>query len=568
MSTTIVHADAAAQRSLAEAHRLSESGDLAGARTLYQALVDQPGFTATCLYRLGLIAGTSGDHRRAATLVQAAIRLQPQLWEAYPVWSAALRRAGDRDASLAALIGYGNALDQAGERALAVDIFRAVLKQDPLNFPARANAGHCLAWLGRPRDAAPYLAQALRLAGRIHPAVDSLIRQLAARTGDRLALAAEPLPNGEPHGVEHLERVLTTLGKVLSDAYFVREAISCHRMATWLAPRYALAHWNLALALLAQGDWKNGWREYEWRWQWPECPEPVKRVPVSPWRGQPLKGRTVLVWAEQGLGDAIQFLPLVHELQKRGARIVLETPHTLRRLFAESLPDVELVDRPGRPDLLSTAERLDYIVPLMSLPERLALASDQLPLAVDYLHAPAAAAETWRQRLARLPHPRVGIVWDGRTNHLPFDALRPLFELQDIAWCSLQIGAQSRRIADNAMENMTDCSLWLDDLAETAAAIEQLDLVVTIDTSIAHLAGALGKAVWVMLDSAPNWRWRGADGRSPWYPSMRLFRRGRDQPWERSIDALESALRKWHDTRPQEASVTPVARVADRSERL
>lgn len=562
MSIPGLHSDAAAQRSLAEAHRLSESGDLTGAHALYQALVDQPRFTATCLYRLGLIAGTNGDHPRAAELVQAALRLQPELWEAYPVWSAALQRAGDPTASLSARIVWGNALDQAGERARAVEVFRGVLAQDPLNFPAWANAGHCLAWLGKPRDAAPWLAQALRLAGRIQPAVGSLMEQLEARAGDQLALGARPLPEGEPHGVEHLERVLTTLGKVLSDAYFVREAISCHRMATWLAPRYALAHWNLSLALLVQGDWKHGWHEYEWRWQWPECPEPPKRVPVPPWRGQPLEGRSVLVWTEQGLGDAIQFLPLVRQLQKRGAKIILETPGSLRRLFRESLPGVEVVDRPARPDLLPTAERLDYIVPLMSLPERLALTSDALPLAADYLHAPAASAATWRQRLARLPQPRVGIVWDGRTNHLPFDTLRPLLQLEGIAWCALQVGPESRRLTDNAMANVTDCSLWLDDLAETAAAIEQLDLIVTIDTSIAHLAGALGKPTWVMLDSAPNWRWRGADARSPWYPSMRLFRRGLEQPWEHSIAAVRAALAQWRDARSREAAAAEAGPVS------
>ena len=188
------------------------------------------------------------------------------------------------------------------------------------------------------------------------------------------------LPSGPSVGVEQPEKALTSLGYVCSQYHLHAEAIACHRLALRYAPGLALAHWNLGLSLLMEdATWQAGWEEYEWRWHWPECPERPRHLPVPLWRGEDLHGKRLLVWTEQGYGDALQFVALLPRVQALGAEVVLETTAPLQRLFRQSFPDVQIIERPDHPDQIRCDTPLDYAIPLMSLPHRLQLQPQDRP---------------------------------------------------------------------------------------------------------------------------------------------------------------------------------------------
>ncbi|HEU0197576.1 MAG TPA: tetratricopeptide repeat protein, partial [Nevskiaceae bacterium] len=295
------------------------------------------------------------------------------------------------------------------DRAGAERIYRKLLERDPLNYPAWANLGTCLAHLGRPKPAGQALIRALSLVGRTNPEVRQLVVTLLQKLGQELPLRPDPpLPEGKPTGaLAQVEEPLATLGKLLSDTNHLPEAIRCDRLAITLNPAYALGHWNLALALLADQQWRQGWQEYEWRWHWTDCPEPRRRLSAPLWRGQALSGKRILVWTEQGLGDALQFVPLVRQLQHLDARVILEAATPIKRLLAQSFPDCAVVNRPDHPDQMGTTEKVDYQIPLLSLPQRLKLQPEDLPLAQAYLKADPKDVEAWQTQCENVPHPRI-----------------------------------------------------------------------------------------------------------------------------------------------------------------
>ena len=308
-------------------------------------------------------------------------------------------------------------------------------------------------------------------------------------------------------------------------------------------PRHADAHWNRALNLLRAGRFDEGFREYEWRFargapQPRDCAQPV-------WDGTPLRGRTLLVWAEQGYGDALQFLRFVPELAHRGGRIVLEVMDGLQGL-AWRLPGVDEVVVPG-----ASTPAFDTHLALMSLPHVLGRAPS--PACAPYLRACEAATAHWRDRLAT-PGPRraldVGLVWAGnpalrnsRERSPGLDAMRPLLGIAGMRFHSLQKGAGRADLAGRALPaNVVDLDGAIASFDDTAAIVANLDVVVTCDTAVAHLAGALGKPVFVLLPHTPDWRYGLDPQASAWYPSMRLFRQSLPGDWKDVVDRVGRAL--------------------------
>jgi len=550
-----------------EALRRHKAGDLAGARQIYLDLVDQPELTGACLHQLALIAALRGEHRRAAALFRQVVRLDPGHWTAYPNLSAALDRLGDVRGAVATLVDFGALLQTNGRGQDAEQIYRQVLNRDPLNYGAWVNLGNCLAWQGRPLEGAPCLLQALRLYGRLLPAIARfsalLEERLLASSGYAAVVPVLSLPPGLPNGaIEKIEDALTTLGKILSDIGSSAEAIDCHRQSVQMAPGYALGHWNLALALLSAGDWRGGWAEYEWRWHWAAFPEQKRTLRAPHWRGEDLTGKRILVWAEQGYGDAIQFAPLAHSLRDLGAEVFLEVQAPLLRLFNNSLKDVTVLPRLDDPDGILAGPSVDYEIALMSLPERLALDSDCLPLDTGYLRPSEEGAAQWQSRLDQ-NNPldqgrklRVGLVWAGRPTHsedrrrsLPLAALRALCALPDVQYYSLQVGARQQDLSDPALAHVIDLAPDLQDFSDTAAAIAQLDLVISVDTAVAHLAAAMGRPTWLLLSRFPEWRWQTSQGNNQkgdtaWYPSLRIFQQADAGDWAGAITQVHTALKQ------------------------
>jgi len=312
-------------------------------------------------------------------------------------------------------------------------------------------------------------------------------------------------------------------------------------------PDHADAHWNKAVLLLLLGDFQNGWREYEYRWKTTTIQEQWQFTRPQ-WSGrEDIQGKTIFLYAEQGIGDTIQFVRFVDAVKQKGANIVLQVQPPLLRLLG-SLKSIDRIlslnDVPG--DL-----SFDYQCPIMSLPFALGTQLQTVPAKVPYIEAPKDRIAHWREKLPSSSTPRVGFVWAGNPTHkndhnrsMSLQTLTPLLGIAGPNFFSLQkeVPKADRDLFDT-LHSLRDLSPNLTDFAETAAIISHLDLVITVDTSVAHMAGALGIPVWIMLPENPDYRWLLDRSDSPWYPSARLFRQSAAGNWGKVIEAIGANLR-------------------------
>jgi tetratricopeptide (TPR) repeat protein len=334
------------------------------------------------------------------------------------------------------------------------------------------------------------------------------------------------------------------LGLALQAINRLPDAIAAFRRALAVAPAFAHAHWNLALALLASGDYAEGWVEYEWRLRLPELGGRAAALPVPRWGGEDLRGGTLLLASEQGIGDTLQFVRFAAALAERGIRVIVQAPATLCPLLATArgVAATAAMDGP--------LPACDAELPILSLGRILDVRPDTL-VEGAYLRSDPALRVEAAQRIERVAdgRRRIGIAWAGGVHHqndhrrsLPPAMLEPLLAMDQIAWFSLQQGEREREIAQMAtagsLTRLPQDTPWV----ATAALIDALDAVVTVDTSIAHLAGALGKPAFVLLPFAPDWRWGLAATRTPWYPTARLFRQPRIGDWASVIADVRTAL--------------------------
>jgi hypothetical protein len=364
---------------------------------------------------------------------------------------------------------------------------------------------------------------------------------------------------------------LNHLGSRLEKAGDFAEALICFERALKIEPGFSLSHFNLAvalgqlgrhhaaletieralqldpgkpeihlaraLALLLLGRWRDGWDAYEWRWKLPgqaPAPQPL-------WAGEPLAGRPILLQAEQGFGDTIQMLRYVPLVAERGGRVTLVVPDNLERL-AGGVPGVEAVVKPDR------LPPVDLHLPLLSLPRVFGTEPSNVPAPIR----PVLPAAGVGDRVRHYRGPRIGIAWAGRPGYLndfarsiPLGVLEPLLSLAGATFFSLQKGPAEREIEDYGFAGrLVPLGPLLGDFADTAVAIDALDLVISVDTAVAHLAGTLGKRVWILLRLASEWRWLAGDTTSVWYPSARLFRQTRANDWQEVVAAVAEALRR------------------------
>jgi hypothetical protein len=304
-------------------------------------------------------------------------------------------------------------------------------------------------------------------------------------------------------------------------------------------------HANLAFAQLLAGDLLQGWRNYENRWA-AGATRPPGPPAREPWLGnRPLEGRSILLRQEQGFGDMIQFARYVPRVAALGARVHVEVPRPLQRLFKLSFPEVAAVHAAGGP-----LPECDEVCPITSLALAFSTELASIPASMPYLRAPARPA-TVRAALDANPGvPRIGIAWSGDPKHhndanrsIPFARFRTLVEGSGLPFVSLQREVRAGDDGDlRSATAVADLRNRMRDFADTAALADELDLVVTVDTSIAHLAGALGRETWVLLPFAPDWRWMLRRRDSPWYPTMRLFRQPREGDWDSVFAEVLAAL--------------------------
>ena len=533
---------------------IQAKGQMSQARAAYLDLMDMPQIVPACLHQLAVMAGQRGDHQRAAALFRQAVRLEPDQALFYHNLAASLERLGRIPETIDVLTDLAARFQAANRHDQAVPIYGRIIAVDPCRYAALVNLGMGLAVAGDPAAAVPVLVRGLALAARTNPELANFLAAIMPELAAAgLATPALLTPPGPPTGpVDKVPQAVINLGKALSEMGLVDISEQAYRLAMAMEPGLPLAHWNLAVSLLAREEFAEGWEQYEWRMWWDGFSERTRSLGAPPWRGESLKGKRIGIWGEQGNGDIIQFSPLVRRLLALGAeQVVLEVPVPLVRLFQESVaePGLTVIARTDDMHLFKSPVAIDYIVPMMSLPRLLKLRPDQVPLASNYMKPLAPDREVWAKRFAELPGRRVGLVWSGRENFvgngrrlIPVEMLAPLFKVPGVSFVSLQVGPRAGQAAAAGFP-IFDAAPYLNDFADTAAALAELDLVITVDTGVAHLSSAIGRPTWITVQHVPDWRWYREGEACPWYPSARLFRQMILGNWAPVIDLVAQELR-------------------------
>ncbi|HEY7310260.1 MAG TPA: tetratricopeptide repeat protein [Gemmataceae bacterium] len=562
---------------LVTAKKHHRAGDLAEAERLYRDLLCQDDALAEPWYLLGVLLHQRGADADAENALRQAVKRRPA-WaaarnhlgivlarqqrpdEAAAQWREALRvqpNCADAQHNLGLIQQpqpNGQPHDASRKPSVAarspsargrptVSQLRRAVRLHPDCAAAHNNLGLALLESDDLDGAASSLEQALRLQPDLADAHNNLgvVHWRQGRLEEALASVQEAL-RVRPGFAE----AFNNLGTVQHSRGELTAALTNFEQALALKPDYVEAHANRALALLLQGAWAEGWAEYEWRWQLPTAPRRAFAPP--PWDGTPLAGRTILLYAEQGLGDTLQFIRYAPLVQARGGTVVALCPPSLRPLLSTC---------PGINRLLTIGEALppfDVHAPLLSLPRLLGTTPDNVPAPVPYLHADEERQRQWRSRLAGYQGFKVGIAWQGDRRHradrqrsAPLAALAPLAQVPGVQLLSLQKGAGSEQLGTCPFA-LTTLGQGLDNDAgafqDSAAVMKQLDLVVCVDTALGHLAGALGVPVWLALPLTPDWRWLLERSDTPWYPTMRLFRQRRLDDWSSVFADMAAALRQ------------------------
>jgi tetratricopeptide (TPR) repeat protein len=552
-------------QSVEAALRLHQAGHLAEAEAAYRKVLaaDRENFDA--LHFLGVIAHQLGNHERAVALITQALSLNASHAPAYN--------------------NLGNALDAQGKHEQALDCYRKALSLRPDYVDAHVNLGACYAATGRLEEAIGCYQEALALdpeasvaysnlgnvlheQGRLDEAVACHKRALSLNPGDPLAYS--------------------NLGNVLSDQRKLDDAIACYRKAIELKPGFAEAHSNLGNALLAlgrvedaelelrqalelqpdsvhgkfsyallkllAGDYETGLPLYECRFEERALSRVYSTLRARSamlrgaprWQGEDAADRILMVWTDQGLGDSLMMMRYLPRLKSRGfSRVIVYCEPALVRTV-RAIVEVDDVVSAAHPPPFG---KFDCHCPIMSLPLLFNTRLETIPRDVPYLHVPRELRQDWARKLSGIASPRIGVLWAGGALY-PRNPLRsirlerwsPLLRINGVNWVSLQKGEEARQLEE------TDWTIlnWMDecgDLLDTAALIEQLDLVIGVDTAVTHLAGALGKPMWMMNRFESEWRWMLGREDSPWYPTMRIFRQARPGDWDEVIARVAAALK-------------------------
>jgi tetratricopeptide (TPR) repeat protein len=522
-----------------------------------QVLARQPSSTAA-LCGLGNALQAMGRFEDAKACFERALAINPSLVEAEHNCGNALLSLGRHDEAIAryrramalqpdyaaAHYHMGYALQAQNRHQEAIAWYEKAIALKPDYAEAYNNLGNALRSLGREAEAIPRYEQAIetqRDYAEAHINLASILLQLnrpdAAIERCRILIALRPT----------FAEVHHTLGNALRALNRPQEAITAYRQATALNPRHVEAQWREGQARLALGDFAEGWRLWEYRHLLPSSKR--REFPQPQWQGDTdLAGKRIFLYAEpgEGFGDTIQFVRYVPLLARRGAAVSLEVQAPLVPLLRGS-PGLSRISAAGEPP----PAELDVHCPLMSLPFAFKTTLATIPAQVPYLTAPHDKINLWGGRLDTGTAPRIGIAWSGRPRQgefrnrpIPLRLMAALLETPGLRFIALQ---KELREGDAELlqshPGVVNLGPALQDFADTAAVISVLDLVISVDTSVAHLAGALGKPVWILLQHAADWRWLLDRHDSPWYPSARLFRQPRLGDWESVIPRVLEALR-------------------------
>ena len=493
-------------------------GKIQSAIDCFRRVADLRPTSAQAHFHLGTAEERLGNFEAAGNSYRRALALQPDSPELH--------------------CHLARILLQSGNLSAAAELYQRALALDPKRYEIYNDLGVVLTNLGNFGAALEAFRRSLRLNPRSAKTIASLGHLFEAK-GDLIS-AADAYRDAIKLDPQ-LFPAYADLGFVLFGLGEVAEAAESFERLRALQPGSAEASANLGLIHLLQGNLAAGWPEYEARW----------KVGISDdrtflqrrWKGEPLAGERILLFAEQGFGDTIQFLRYVPMVGARGGEVVLEVQPPLRRLLSGT---------GGAAQVISRGEPLPEFVwqcPLMSLPLAFGTEMATIPAKVPYVYPDAALAAAWQERLQGETR-RIGLVWSGnptmdrnRLRSVPLELLVPLLHVPGTTFYSLQVGRGSEEVKQLSPDaRLTDLAPELKDFADTAAIVANLDLVISVDTSVAHLAGAMGKPVWIMLNKGCDWRWFLDREDSPWYPSARLFRQTSPGGWADVVSRIEHEL--------------------------
>ena len=539
-----------------DAVALQRQGQLRDAEKLYARVLKAAPQNFDALHLLGLCKAQSGQIGEAYRLFATAVKINAQVPDAWINLANVLHALKRDEEALAALDkalalrpgdagalnNRGNALLALGRTQDALASFDEALARNPRHGDALLNRGTARAALGQPADALADF-DAVLASTPSHPgalynrgnALSDLGRYTEALAAFDAALTAAP---------DHV-KAWNNRGRALQALNRQREAVDSFDRAIGLQKDYADAHFNAALSLLTLGDYARGFAEYEWRWTRSGMTDARRNYRGALWLGEyPLARKTILLHAEQGLGDTIQFARYAPIVARTGATVLLQVEPSLKDVFA-SLEGVSSVYARGEP-----LPAYDVHCPLGSLPLALKTQATNVPASIPYLRADDARIERWRAVIEATPGKRVALAWAGNPAHandrnrsIDLKLLAPLFALEGASFVSVQRDLRQgdeEHLARHA--NVTHIGHGLTDMADTAAVLMLCDLVIAVDTAVVHLAGALGLAPWVLLPLSPDWRWTLEGDRSPWYPQARLFRQPALGDWASVVAQLRDAL--------------------------
>ena len=467
-------------KTLQEAIRLHRLGNIDRAINSYYSLLDEHPVQPDLWHLLGVAAHQKDDNSLAVKLIKTAISIKNDVADYHN--------------------NLGMALRGLCQDAEAEQVFRDAIELNPMHTKALSN-----------------LASILRQKGKTSAALNYARKAVATNEADPEAY--------------------NNLGNAEKDAGLLEESVASYRRAIDLAPEFALAHWNLSLALLTTGHYEEGFSEMGWRWRWRNFPGKSRHFDQPQWNGNSFCGQTLFLYTEQGLGDIIHMLRFGLGPKSKGGRVVLEIPKALVSLAQES----NIADR-----IVQSGNKLPYFdlqASLMDIPRICRLDERELFNSADYLSVPKNQMANWQNQLTQYSGLRVGLNWSGNPENpvekfrqLPIDLIVNLKSISGVTWFSLQKGDRS---APPLPKFFPIIDTGKGNLENTSGLINALDLIITSDTAVAHLAGALGKRVWVLLHHSPDWKW-GLGKTTPWYPSARLFRQTSPSDWD-SVFAIVSA---------------------------
>lgn len=498
-----------------------QAGNLNAAERICRQMLAEKPRDAEALNLRGMIAQHRGDFAAAVASYRDAISARPDA-------------AGFHN-------NLGVSLNALGRISEAADSFRRAAELNPNSAQIQLNFGNALRTLGRITESVDALRRAAVLQPGYADARNSLAMSLYL-AGDLDASLAEFQATISLR--PDFASAWSNLANVLRDFGRLDEAAAAYRQAISIQPDHPDAHKNWAILRLLQGDYDNGFLEYEWRWK---CDNATLRKFDRPrWAGEDPSGKTVFIYEEQGYGDVIQFSRYARLLADRGAKVIIGCRPELARLIS-CCRGVSQVVAAGQP-----MPTFDLHCPLLSLPLFCGTKSlADVPADVPYFDLRPEITQLWKDRLGSPTRARIGLCWAGnpenrndRYRSIPLEKFVPLASAGSFEFHALQLGpaaADCERVPELSLASHERA---LKDFADTAAVIEQLDLVITVDTAVAHLAGALAKPTWVLLPTAPDWRWLLERTDSPWYPTARLFRVTRD--WDQVIGKVTSDLATWH----------------------